>query len=160
MLVYERLLHLILVAFAYFIHHGLELLLIPFKVLRLLDFVCRYRQRLRVLACPFIHPAVHELSKSASSLVLSLCRVLRCRAGITNGLLRQVKRQLIDVVVVIIEFYLFSFITQLLLFIYFAHLVILRALNSLHFEACILSFDIKMLRTPFANFRFALRRIQ
>lgn len=37
----------LLVVFAYFIHHGLELLLIPFKVLRLLDFVCRYRQRLR-----------------------------------------------------------------------------------------------------------------
>ena len=42
MLVYERL----LVAFAYFIHHGLEHLLIPLKVLSLLDFVCRYRQRL------------------------------------------------------------------------------------------------------------------
>ena len=39
----------LVVAFAYFIHHGLELLLIPFKVLRLLDFVCRYRQRLRKL---------------------------------------------------------------------------------------------------------------
>jgi hypothetical protein len=55
----------LLVAFAYFIHHGLELLLIPFKVLCLLDFVCRYWQRQR------INPAVHKLVE------LSLVRGLR-----------------------------------------------------------------------------------
>ena len=125
MLVAERL----LVAFAYFIHHGLELLLIPLEVLRLLDFVRRHRQLQRV------NPALHKIFE------LSLVCGLRWRAQLTNGLLRQLQRQrrVIEVK------------TQL-----FARLFILWALDSLnflHFECS------KTLRKPFAAFRFAIRRI-
>jgi hypothetical protein len=121
----------LLVAFAYFIHHGLELLLIPFKVLCLLDFVCRYWQRhffLIVSSTVGAYPAVHKLVE------LSLVRGLRWRAGLTNGLLRPLRRQRS-----IIES-----TTQL-----FARLVLLWALDSLHFE------DIKMLRKPVDDFHFA-----
>ena len=50
----------LLVAFAqlHFIHHGLELLLIPFKVLSLLDFVCRYWQRQRLFVFYFVYLVV------------------------------------------------------------------------------------------------------